>query len=45
LGPYIIGVIRGHSDSFAAPIWFVAAVLGGGAVLLVALRTLHQQAR
>ena len=45
LGPYIIGVIRGHSDSFAAPIWFVAAVLAGGAVLLVALRTLHQRAR
>jgi MFS transporter, ACS family, tartrate transporter len=45
LGPYIIGVIRGHSDSFAAPIWFVAAVLGSGAVLLIGLRTLHQRAR
>jgi MFS transporter, ACS family, tartrate transporter len=44
-GPYIIGVIRAQSDSFAAPIWFVAAVLGGGAVLLIGLRTLHQRVR
>lgn len=39
-GPYVIGVIRANSDSFAAPIWFVAGVMGIGAVLLVSL---HRQ--
>lgn len=37
-GPYAIGVIRTRSESFAAPIWFVAAVLGVGVLLLAALR-------
>ncbi len=37
-GPYTIGVIRAHSTSFSAPVWFVAAVMGVGAVLLAALR-------
>lgn len=42
-GPYVIGVIRAHSESFAAPIWFVAAVLGGGAVLLARLHFSHRR--
>lgn len=45
LGPYVIGVIRAHSESFAAPIWFVAAVLGAGAALLACLHTVHRQPR
>ncbi|NLG76432.1 MAG: MFS transporter, partial [Xanthomonadaceae bacterium] len=34
LGPYIIGLIRARSDSFAEPIWFVAAVMASGAILI-----------
>ncbi|HEY5806962.1 MAG TPA: MFS transporter [Povalibacter sp.] len=34
LGPYVIGLIRARSDSFSGPIWFVAAVMAGGAVLI-----------
>jgi ACS family tartrate transporter-like MFS transporter len=41
VGPYTIGVIRMHSESFAAPIWFVAGVMGAGVVLLAALRVQH----
>jgi ACS family tartrate transporter-like MFS transporter len=37
-GPYAIGVIRAGSDSFAAPIWFVAAVLCAGVAFLGLLR-------
>ena len=37
-GPYAIGWIRTHSESFSAPIWFVAAVLGFGTMLLAQLR-------
>lgn len=37
-GPYAIGVIRANSTSFAAPVWFVALVMGAGALLLAALR-------
>jgi ACS family tartrate transporter-like MFS transporter len=44
-GPYVIGVIRAHSASFAAPIWFVVALLGAGAVLLASLRTFHDRSR
>jgi MFS transporter, ACS family, tartrate transporter len=37
LGPYAIGVIRAHSESFSAPVWFVAAVMGAGAILISSL--------
>ena len=37
-GPYAIGVIRSRSDSFAAPVWFVAAIMGVGVLLLAGLR-------
>lgn len=37
-GPYAIGWIRSYSHSFAAPVWFVAAVLVGGALLIFPLR-------
>jgi MFS transporter, ACS family, tartrate transporter len=37
-GPYVIGVLRANTESFAAPIWFVAAVMGVGALLLVMLQ-------
>jgi ACS family tartrate transporter-like MFS transporter len=37
-GPYAIGVIRAGSDSFAAPIWFVAGVLCTGVAFLALLR-------
>jgi ACS family tartrate transporter-like MFS transporter len=37
-GPYAIGWIRSQSHSFAAPVWFVAAVLVGGALLVLPLR-------
>ncbi len=42
-GVYVIGLIREHSTSFAAPIWFVAAALGTGAVLLACLRALQRR--
>lgn len=38
LGPYAIGLIRAQQTSFAAPVWFVAAVLALGMVLLITLR-------
>ena len=34
-GPYTIGWIRAHSESFAAPVWFVSTVMILGAVLLI----------
>jgi ACS family tartrate transporter-like MFS transporter len=43
-GPYAIGVIRAQSESFAAPIWFVAGVMGVGTVLLVSLRISERRA-
>jgi ACS family tartrate transporter-like MFS transporter len=43
-GPYAIGVIRAESGSFAAPVWFVAAVMGLGTVLLAALRVSERRA-
>ena len=33
-GPYSIGWIRAHSESFAAPVWFVSLVMISGALLL-----------
>jgi ACS family tartrate transporter-like MFS transporter len=38
VGPYVIGWIRSHSATFAAPVWFVAVVLGCGALLVIPLR-------
>lgn len=38
LGPYVIGLIRARSDSFSGPVWFVAAVMACGAVLISLLR-------
>jgi ACS family tartrate transporter-like MFS transporter len=38
LGPYMIGVIRARSDSFAEPVWFVAAVMASGAILISLLQ-------
>jgi ACS family tartrate transporter-like MFS transporter len=37
LGPYAIGLIRARSESFSAPVWFVAAVMGAGAILIASL--------
>lgn len=34
LGPYVIGLIRARSDSFSQPVWFVAAVMATGAILI-----------
>jgi len=34
LGPYVIGLIRARSDSFSGPVWFVAAVMACGAILI-----------
>lgn len=39
-GPYVIGVLRANTESFTAPVWFVAAVLGVGAMCLA---TLHRR--
>lgn len=36
-GPVVIGWIRTYSDVFAAPIWFVAAVMAVGTAFLVTL--------
>jgi MFS transporter, ACS family, tartrate transporter len=44
VGPYAIGVIRAESGSFAAPIWFVAAVMGAGTLLLASLRLSERRA-
>lgn len=44
-GPYIIGVIRQETGSFAVPVWFVAAVLGSGALLLASLRRSERKVR
>jgi ACS family tartrate transporter-like MFS transporter len=38
VGPYIIGLIRTHSGSFAGPVWFVAAVMASGAILISLLQ-------
>jgi ACS family tartrate transporter-like MFS transporter len=38
LGPYLIGLIRAHQQSFVTPVWFVAAVLLVGIALLMGLR-------
>jgi MFS transporter, ACS family, tartrate transporter len=43
-GPYAIGVLRTHSESFSAPIWFVAAVMGLGTLLLAFLRSSERRA-
>lgn len=43
-GPYAIGVIRAESGSFAAPVWFVAAVMGLGTLLLAALHVSERRA-
>lgn len=43
-GPYTIGIIRAESGSFSAPIWFVAAVMGAGTLLLAALRSSERRA-
>ncbi|MFL6579058.1 MAG: MFS transporter [Povalibacter sp.] len=34
LGPYVIGMIRARSESFSGPVWFVAAVMACGAILI-----------
>lgn len=41
-GPYTIGWIRAHSESFAAPVWFVSAVMILGAGLLLPLHARHR---
>jgi MFS transporter, ACS family, tartrate transporter len=38
LGPYVIGLIRSRSESFSGPVWFVAAVMACGAVLISLLQ-------
>jgi hypothetical protein len=43
-GPYAIGIILQHSGSFSAPIWFVAAVMGAGTLLLASLRFTERRA-
>ncbi len=43
-GPYAIGIIRAQSESFSAPIWFVAAVMGAGTLLLASLRFSERRA-
>ena len=43
-GPYVIGIILQHSASFSAPIWFVAAVMGAGTLLLASLRFSERRA-
>ncbi|MFC4313187.1 MFS transporter [Steroidobacter flavus] len=43
-GPYAIGIIRQQSESFSAPIWFVAAVMGAGTLLLASLRFSERRA-
>ncbi|WP_116809634.1 MFS transporter [Steroidobacter cummioxidans] len=43
-GPYVIGIILQHSGSFSAPIWFVAAVMGAGTLLLASLRFSERRA-
>lgn len=43
-GPYVIGIIRAESGSFSAPIWFVAAVMGAGTLLLASLRVSERRA-
>jgi len=43
-GPYVIGIIREQSGSFSAPIWFVAAVMGAGTLLLASLRFSERRA-
>lgn len=37
LGPYVIGLIRARSESFSGPVWFVAAVMASGAILITVL--------
>lgn len=37
LGPYVIGVIRARSESFSGPVWFVAAVMACGTILICLL--------
>jgi len=37
VGPYAIGVIRARQESIVAPVWFVAAVLALGLLLLATL--------
>jgi len=44
VGPYTIGIIREQSGSFSAPIWFVAAVMGAGTLLLASLRFSERRA-
>jgi len=43
-GPYAIGIILEQSGSFSAPIWFVAAVMGAGTLLLASLRFSERRA-
>jgi ACS family tartrate transporter-like MFS transporter len=43
-GPYVIGIILAQSGSFSAPIWFVAAVMGAGTLLLASLRLSERRA-
>jgi ACS family tartrate transporter-like MFS transporter len=43
-GPYVIGIILEQSGSFSAPIWFVAAVMGAGTLLLASLRFSERRA-
>lgn len=38
LGPYVIGLIRARSESFSEPVWFVAAVMASGAILITVLQ-------
>jgi ACS family tartrate transporter-like MFS transporter len=43
VGPYAIGVIRARSESFSAPVWFVAAVMGAGAILISSLHATERR--
>jgi ACS family tartrate transporter-like MFS transporter len=38
VGPYLIGLIRTQSGSFAGPVWFVAAVMASGAIFISLLQ-------
>jgi MFS transporter, ACS family, tartrate transporter len=43
VGPYVIGIIRANSESFAAPIWFVASVMSAGALLIASLHATERR--
>lgn len=42
-GPYVIGLIRARSESFSAPVWFIAAVMAVGAILISSLHATERR--